>query len=383
MASDGAFPGAAGDERRVVGKMLNHLDTLVEKGLVNRVGKCLLKELLLERDEGVLAAARVLTGIAGGDAAGAEAAVQDAVRRRARRAYEEVYEQCDLERAHLLATTDVDRMPADADTRSLVYGEIEFDAFYEVLQEAARGLPGGMSKFYDLGSGTGRAVFAAVLSIESPVFVGIELLPSLHRAAHEVAERYERVAEPLLASPPVVKLYNGSITAQEYDWSDGSLVFANSTCFDEDLLRSITGTAERLRPGARIITFTVALSSLWLKVVYKKKFSMSWGPATVYVHQKLTESEHAARLEGGADAFDDDQAVAYPLPAGLGRADEEDMDSLLGHATSSHLASTSSRPPSYASSSDIVARDAAVPASLQSNSSESWAMVSPAPSELD
>ena len=140
---------------------------------------------------------------------------------------------------------------------------------------------------------------------------------------------------------------------------------------------------ERPRANSTVITFTVALSSLWLKVVYKKKFSMSWGPATVYVHQKLTESEHAARLEGGADAFDDDQAVAYPLPAGLGRADEEDMDSLLGHATSSHLASTSSRPPSYASSSDIVARDAAVPASLQSNSSESWAMVSPAPSELD
>jgi len=47
------------------------------------------------------------------------------------------------------------------DTRSFVYGEVSFAAFYEVLLAATAGMP-RLGKFYDLGSGTGRAVFEAV-----------------------------------------------------------------------------------------------------------------------------------------------------------------------------------------------------------------------------
>ncbi|CAN0502711.1 unnamed protein product, partial [Ectocarpus sp. 12 AP-2014] len=71
------------------------------------------------------------------------------------------------------------------------------------------------------------------------------------------------------------------------DWSDGDLVFANSTCFAEDTLLAIARRAELLRPGARVVTFTTALKTLWLRVLTKRRYQMSWGPATVFIHQKL------------------------------------------------------------------------------------------------
>ncbi|CAN0327823.1 unnamed protein product, partial [Ectocarpus sp. 12 AP-2014] len=67
------------------------------------------------------------------------------------------------------------------------------------------------------------------------------------------------------------------------DWSDGDLVFANSTCFAEDTLLAIARRAELLRPGARVVTFTTALKTLWLRVLTKRRYQMSWGPATVFV----------------------------------------------------------------------------------------------------
>mmetsp|Transcript_31599 Transcript_31599/g.100319 ORF Transcript_31599/g.100319 Transcript_31599/m.100319 type:complete len:273 (+) Transcript_31599:444-1262(+) len=220
------------------------------------------------------------------------------------------------------------------DTRSFVYGEVSFAAFYEVLLAATAGMP-RLGKFYDLGSGTGRAVFEAVLAVDCDIFVGIEILPRLHAAACTVAETYVDRVEPLLARAPIIRLYNGDITAGQFDWADGDLVFANSTCFEQTLLRDIARVAERLKPGARIITFTVALTSLWLRVVYKKKFNMSWGPATVYIHQKLSEEEYAERLRVGHTDFDDDQGVVYDEAVASGaKGPWSDTDSMRGQAPS-------------------------------------------------
>jgi hypothetical protein len=41
-----------------------------------------------------------------------------------------------------------------------------------------------------------------------------------------------------------------------YDWTDGDVIFANSTCFDDNLMLSMSKMAEELRPGAIFVTFT-------------------------------------------------------------------------------------------------------------------------------
>lgn len=47
----------------------------------------------------------------------------------------------------------------------------------------------------------------------------------------------------------------------DYDWSDGDLVFANSTCFHDPLMAEMSHKAESLKPGAIFVTFTKGLSS--------------------------------------------------------------------------------------------------------------------------
>ena len=78
---------------------------------------------------------------------------------------------------------------------------------------------------------------------------------------------------------------NNSIT--EFDWSDGDIVFANSTCFNEDLMKEICYRAKFLKTNSLVITFTKSIQSELFQVVKKIRYKMSWGPATVYYHRKI------------------------------------------------------------------------------------------------
>jgi hypothetical protein len=104
-----------------------------------------------------------------------------------------------------------------------------------------------------------------------------------------------------------VVVYQGSFL--DFDWSDGDLVFANSTCFDDKLMmvynniifilfyhqlstkylffQDMSKKAELMRPGAFFVTFTKGLSSKKFEVLEKKRYKMSWGPATVFIHRRL------------------------------------------------------------------------------------------------
>jgi hypothetical protein len=66
----------------------------------------------------------------------------------------------------------------------------------------------------------------------------------------------------------------------DFDWSDGDVVFANSTCFDDSLMADMSVQAERLKPGAFFVTFTKGLTSKKFEVLERKRYRMSWGPAT-------------------------------------------------------------------------------------------------------
>jgi hypothetical protein len=59
------------------------------------------------------------------------------------------------------------------------------------------------------------------------------------------------------------------------DWSDGDVVFANSTCFEDDLVANLAEQAERLKPGALFITFTKALGSDAFEILERKRYRMS------------------------------------------------------------------------------------------------------------
>jgi hypothetical protein len=73
--------------------------------------------------------------------------------------------------------------------------------------------------------------------------------------------------------------------------TDGDVVFANSTCFDDELMHKMQVQAEALKPGSILVTFTKGLTNLdKFELLEKKREKMSWGPATVYIHRRLSPS---------------------------------------------------------------------------------------------
>jgi hypothetical protein len=91
---------------------------------------------------------------------------------------------------------------------------------------------------------------AARLVQDFSVCVGVELLDDLHRQSLLIAGRYESSYRGRLYAGhrQDVAVVHGSLL--DLDWSDGDVVFANSTCFEDDLMHSMTRQAERLKPGA-------------------------------------------------------------------------------------------------------------------------------------
>ena len=85
----------------------------------------------------------------------------------------------------------------------------------------------------------------------------------------------------------------------KYDWSDADLVLANSTCFEYKFMEQIADKAKSLKKGSWFITLTkrIPTSDESLKTEEKDdrdwdcvlsiKLQMSWGLATLNIHQKI------------------------------------------------------------------------------------------------
>jgi SAM-dependent methyltransferase len=238
----------------------------------------------------------------------------------AERLYGQLFARCSLE--HGKTVSKAERTQKGLAThKSLIYGEVEFPSFAKVLRKIS---PAAGGTFYDLGSGTGKAVFVARFLHDFARCKGVELLQGLHEAAAEVLSRYEKGAYRqflAVSSPGDVGLELGSIL--DCDWSDGDVVFANSTCFDDDLMDAISKKAAALKPGAFVVTFTKGLTSPHFEVMERKRYKMSWGPATVYIHRRLNPDGTAFSVEPLKDVPDDD---SYTSPAD----DDSDDDSGSG-----------------------------------------------------
>ena len=60
--------------------------------------------------------------------------------------------------------------------------------------------------------------------------------PSMHSCIHVLCIIHPSIIHPSIIHPSI--MHQGSFL--DYDWSDGDLVFANSTCFDDFLMRSLS-----------------------------------------------------------------------------------------------------------------------------------------------
>ena len=70
----------------------------------------------------------------------------------------------------------------------------------------------------------------------------------------------------------------------EATWANADIVFACSTCFDEATMEGIARRAERLAPGARLVSLDKRLPSEAYRLAAVCQLHGSWGLAVAYIH---------------------------------------------------------------------------------------------------
>lgn len=171
---------------------------------------------------------------------------------------------------------------------ALTYGEIDFNSISEVFYTIIHRyqLPSGI--FYDLGSGMGKCVIAASLLHNFSKCKGIEILQGLYECSLKTQSKFQEHFNTLPSSIKSrccgdIEYINADIL--NYNWTDASIIFANSTCFGSDMMKEI-GKVE-LNIGVIGISFTeVFIGDGWIILESIRK-NMSWGQATVYIQRYI------------------------------------------------------------------------------------------------
>ncbi|CAD8090348.1 unnamed protein product [Paramecium sonneborni] len=204
--------------------------------------------------------------------------------------YEKFTKEYSLQRARTLSREE--RLANHLTSNSLSYGEIEFTSLSMVFQQVQ---PNKGGVFYDLGSGIGKSVIAASLMHQFDICKGIEYLHSLHEQACKLKQEVEKQKSLIEQEmeqigvydyqQPKIEFIQGDF--RELDWSDGTFLFASTTCFDPDLMKQLSKKAADLKEGSYFITVTKTLEpQIGWDLIKSIKVQLSWGLATIHIQQK-------------------------------------------------------------------------------------------------
>jgi len=172
-----------------------------------------------------------------------------------------------------------------------VYGEINFQSFILLLDLVK--LQAG-EVFYDLGSGAGKAVFAAAFCQDLSKACGVELLPGLCNLAN--AQMTKAKALVSLGDKPCTEVFLRRLAAIQFvndnflntDISDGTVIFINATCLSYPTWEALLLKLQGLQPGSRVIVTTKKIQHEQFEVLYQGRELMSWGMNSVNVYKKIS-----------------------------------------------------------------------------------------------
>lgn len=148
--------------------------------------------------------------------------------------------------------------------------------------------------FYDLGSGTGKAIIAMSLLCPFKKLIGIELMRGLWNLSMRSKICYDKTISDkfikfnalfTIESSNAIEFYNGDFLRQK--WKDASIIFINSTCFTTDLMEKIGNKAKiECHIDTIIITISKKINNLDSDWETQNGFRrvMSWGIGSIYIY---------------------------------------------------------------------------------------------------
>lgn len=171
---------------------------------------------------------------------------------------------------------------------SLTYGEVEFISFKEIINLAK---PRQYDIFYDLGSGTGKAVIIAAMCFDFSACKGIELLEPVYKLSCQalkslltkVDDRKKHILRAVNHLPEI-KFYNQNFI--NADFSSANIIFINATCYPVEFWDELMKKFNQLAYGTRIIITSKKIDSPLFKQIYAGSHLMSWGMNSVRIYEK-------------------------------------------------------------------------------------------------
>ena len=173
------------------------------------------------------------------------------------------------------------RLNEDLSSKSFVYGEVVLDQMMEILSRLE--LDPSESVFYDLGSGTGKAVILAAASGYFKKVVGIEFVKDLFDCSLQMKDSYLSLMGDSMTCD--IHFYQGDMLKK--DVSDATVVFAHSTCFEDDLVIQLKHRFQTLKPGTKLITVSKSFMMPTFRPLFSERIEFSWGQGNVYIQEKI------------------------------------------------------------------------------------------------
>lgn len=164
-------------------------------------------------------------------------------------------------------------------SKNFVYGEVVLPDFLKILEFVKLN---ENDIFYDLGSGSGKAVISSFLYKNPKLSIGIEYIPDLVGIANSALRKLEEKFNQKINN---VKFINEDI--RNYDFSDGNVFFLHCTTWEEELMENVEKTLIKSQKGSRIITVTKQLKNKFFKNFKTGYYKFTWGTATVNFYEKI------------------------------------------------------------------------------------------------
>ncbi|CEG57837.1 class I SAM-dependent methyltransferase [Legionella fallonii] len=170
--------------------------------------------------------------------------------------------------------------------KEFIYGEIDFLSFYTILERAT---PSTEDIFYDLGSGSGKAVLSTILFFNVNKSIGIELLPPLYEQSNtllkKAIQRFQQhdVEKEYLPQMERIQFINDSFL--HCDFGDATIIYVAATCLTDATWNELISKMARLKPGSRIIVTTRMIHHQQFESIYQGIELMSWGLSPIRIYK--------------------------------------------------------------------------------------------------
>lgn len=161
------------------------------------------------------------------------------------------------------------------------YGEILPSSLAQLIQKLE------LTKndtLFDLGSGAGKVCIQVALTSPAKA-IGIELSSTRHALAQKIKQKI--IGEQILTDINKLEFIEGNIT--EFNLCSGTIFFMCSTCFSDELMKTLTQKLEKIPHLIKIVslrTLPVDTSSD-IKLINTLSLPMSWSDgSSVYIYEK-------------------------------------------------------------------------------------------------